>query len=145
MPAPASVEQVFQPDPSTGCPIPLYMVRVEAGFPSPAEDYIEGKLDLNHHLIKHPAASFFVRVAGDSMLGAGIHPGDWLLVDRALEPTEGRIIIAVVNGELTVKRLNRSKGRLYLIPSNPSYPSLEIDEAMDFQVWGVVTTVIHAV
>ncbi|KGF73850.1 peptidase S24 [Neosynechococcus sphagnicola sy1] len=137
------VEQVFSPDRSTVCALPLYMTPVTAGFPSPAEDYIEGRLDLNQYLIKHPAATFFVRVSGDSMKGAGIHPGDLLVVDRALEPTEGRIIIAVVNGELTVKRLRRRKGRLFLIPDNQNYPDLEIDEAMDFQVWGVVTNVIH--
>ncbi len=79
------------------------------------------------------------------MIDAGIHPGDLLLVDRALEATPGRIVIAVINGELTVKRLHRQRGKLYLLPENPNYPSLEITEAMEFQVWGVVTTVIHPV
>jgi DNA polymerase V len=79
------------------------------------------------------------------MIDAGIHPGDLLVVDRALEPTSGRVVIAVVNGELTVKRLQRQRGKLYLVPENPDYQPLEISEAMAFEVWGVVTTVIHAV
>ncbi len=83
---------------------------VEAGFPSPADDWVEDRLDLNKHLIKYPAATFFVRVSGYSMTGAGIHPGDILVVDRALEPTDGKVIIAVVDGELTVKRVNLSLG-----------------------------------
>jgi len=138
-------DRFFTPDLSRVYALPLYLVHISAGFPSPAEDYIEGSLDLNRHLIKHPAASFFVRVTGDSMIQAGIHSGDLLLVDRALEARSGRVVIAVVNGELTVKRLYQRQGRLFLVPENPDYEPLEITEAMDFQVWGVVTTVIHAV
>ncbi len=125
-------------------PLPLYAARVAAGFPSPADDYIEGKLDLNQHLIKHPAATFFVRVEGDSMIGAGIHSGDILVVDRSLKPRHGKIVIAVLNGELTVKRLEQRKGVLRLLPENNSYPIVEITDAMDFTIWGVVTNVIHA-
>jgi DNA polymerase V len=136
---------VYAPDCSTCYSIPLYLVYVSAGFPSPAEDYIEGKLDLNKHLIQHPAATFFVRVTGDSMINAGIHPNDLLVVDRALEPRPGRIVIAVVNGELTVKRIHREKRQLYLMPENPEYEPLPITEGTDFQVWGVVTNVIHKV
>jgi DNA polymerase V len=139
------ITEIYRADLTTRYALPLFLVYISAGFPSPADEYIEGRLDLNRHLIKHPAATFFVRVTGDSMLNAGIHPGDLLLVDRALEPTCGRVVIAVVNGELTVKRLRRYKGRLYLVPDNQDYPPLEIDEAMDFHVWGVVTTVIHPV
>jgi len=116
---------------------------VSAGFPSPAEDYIEGRLDLNRHLIKHPAATFFVRVAGDSMIGAGIHPGDILVVDRALEPQDSNVVIAVIDGELTVKRISQRKGKLFLVPDNQAYEPLEIVEEMEFEVWGVVTSVIH--
>lgn len=86
--------------------LPLFASRVPAGFPSPADDYIDQRLDLNEHLINHPAATFFVRVSGDSMTGASLHDGDLLIVDRALEPVDGRIVIAAVNGELTVKRLS---------------------------------------
>jgi len=119
------------------------MVRVEAGFPSPAEDYVEGRLDLNKRLIKHPAATFFVKVTGDSMIKAGIHPDDILIVDRSLEPTDKKVVIAVINGDLTVKRIRIIKGKYYLMPENEDYETLEIREEMDFEVWGVVTNVIH--
>lgn len=119
------------------------MVPVAAGFPSPADDYLEGKLDLNQHLIKHPAATFFVRVAGDSMIDAGIHPGDILIVDRALEPADKKVVIAVVEGELTVKRIRMTRGRVFLAPENEHYPPIPIGAEMNFEIWGVVTTVIH--
>jgi DNA polymerase V len=137
------VESILWPDRSTKWARPLFLASVSAGFPSPAEDYIEGRLDLNRHLIKHPAATFFVRVAGDSMLGAGIHPGDILVVDRALEPQDSNVVIAVIDGELTVKRISQRSGKLFLVPDNQAYEPLEIVEAMEFEVWGVVTSVIH--
>lgn len=123
---------------------PLYATRVAAGFPSPADDYIEAKLDLNEHLVKHPAATFFVRVEGESMTGAGIYPNDILVVDRSLKPNNGKVVIAVVNGELTVKRLKIGKGTLTLLAENIKYPSIQITEEMNFSIWGVVTNVIHA-
>ena len=138
-----TVESVLWPDRSTKWARPLFLASVSAGFPSPAEDYIEGRLDLNRHLIKHPAATFFVRVAGDSMIGAGIHPGDILVVDRALEPQDSNVVIAVIDGELTVKRISQRHGKLFLVPDNQAYEPLEIVEAMEFEVWGVVTSVIH--
>ena len=137
------VESVLWPDRSTKWARPLFLASVSAGFPSPAEDYIEGRLDLNRYLIKHPAATFFVRVAGDSMIGAGIHPGDILVVDRALEPQDSNVVIAVVDGELTVKRISQRGGKLFLVPDNQAYEPLEILEEMEFEVWGVVTSVIH--
>ncbi|MEE3717957.1 translesion error-prone DNA polymerase V autoproteolytic subunit [Tumidithrix elongata RA019] len=137
------VRDIYTPNFSSLLRLPLYLCPVSAGFPSPAEDYIEGRLDLNRYLVKHPAATFFVRVTGDSMIDAGIHPGDLLIVDRAIAPTNGKIVIAVLNGELTVKRVRQSKQKLLLIPENPQYPSLEIRSEMDFQIWGVVTNVIH--
>lgn len=121
----------------------LYACPVSAGFPSPADDYLEGRLDLNQYLIKHPTATFFVRVTGDSMIGAGIHTGDILIVDRALEARDGKVIIAVVNGELLVKRLRIEKKKVYLASENSDYPPLVITDLMDFEMWGVVTTVIH--
>jgi DNA polymerase V len=138
-----TVESVLWPDRSTKWARPLFLASVSAGFPSPAEDYIEGRLDLNRHLIKHPAATFFVRVAGDSMIGAGIHPGDILVVDRALEPQDSNVVIAVIDGELTVKRISQRHGKLFLVPDNQAYEPLEILEEMEFEVWGVVTSVIH--
>jgi DNA polymerase V len=124
---------------------PFFAEAVCAGFPSPANDYLESKLDLNEFLVKHPAATFFVRAEGDSMLGAGIHSGDILVVDRALQAVENRVVIAVVEGELTVKRLKRVKGKLCLAPDNDEYKPIEPDEENGFEIWGVVTAVIHAV
>ncbi len=121
----------------------LYATRVAAGMPSPAEDYTEGVLDLNEHLMRNPETTFFVRVSGDSMIDAGIHPGDLLVVDRGLRPATGKVVIAVINGELTVKRLFKERNKLYLMPENPNYPAIEVTEAMDFMIWGVVTNVIH--
>lgn len=126
-------------------PLPLYASRVQAGFPSPADDHIETALDLNQYLIKHPAATFFVKVSGDSMIQAGIHEGDILIVDRSLPPRNDAIIIAVVNGELTVKRLNIQNNQYTLMPENQNYQPLTITSDMDFSIWGVVTTVIHRV
>ena len=123
----------------------LYSARVPAGFPSPATDYIDRKLDLNEHLVRHPAATFFVRVEGSSMIEAGIHSGDLLIVDRALEPTDRRIVIAVINGGMTVKRIRKLNGRLYLMPENKNFQPIEVSEESDFQIWGVVTSVIHTV
>jgi DNA polymerase V len=129
--------------------LPLFLAGVQAGFPSPADDFIDKRLDLNEHLIQHPAATFFVRAVGESMLGAGIHDGDLLIVDRAVEAQSGKIVIASVNGELTVKRLERKGQRLLLVPANPDYPSLDVSDSLDsgdgFEVWGVVTCVIHKV
>ena len=139
------IEQVYTPDLATSYPRPLFLVPVSAGFPSPADDYLEGKLDLNQHLIKHEAATFFVKVRGDSMIGSGIHSGDLLIVDRALEPTDKNVVIAVVNGELTVKRICKRDGKLSLVPDNGNYRPIPITECTDFEVWGVVTHVIHAV
>ena len=124
--------------------LPFFAAAVQAGFPSPADDYLEGALDLNEHLIRRPAATFFLRVLGDSMTGAGIHSGDLLIVDRSMRPTDGRIVIAVVDGELTVKRLSRRRGRVRLMPENPRYRPIEIRDGQDLQIWGVVLHVIHS-
>lgn len=123
--------------------IPLFCTGVQAGFPSPADDHIEQQLDLNELMIQHPAATFFVRVEGDSMRDAGILSGDILVVDRSLEPTHGKIAIAIVNGEFTVKRIRLSKEGLYLVPENEAFPVIKISPESDFQIWGVVTYVIH--
>lgn len=122
---------------------PLFLSGVSAGFPSPADDYVDRKLDLNELLIKNPAATFFVRVAGDSMIGAGIRHDDILLVDRSLEPVSGSIVIAVYDGELTVKRLVRDNSTIQLKAENPDYPPLELTEENGCEIWGVVTSVVH--
>ena len=125
--------------------LPLYSSSVSAGFPSPADDHMSKKLDLNEHLIKHPAATFFVRAKGDSMINAGIHDGDILIVDRSIEATNGKIIIIAINGELTVKRLIKTHNKIILQPENSNYPEIEIKAEQDLMVWGVVTTVLHSV
>jgi DNA polymerase V len=122
----------------------FYQCAVAAGFPSPGDDALEQGLDLNELLIKRPAATFFVRVSGSSMIKAGIHHNDILVVDRSLPPVSGKVIIACINGELTVKRLHLAGKKIQLMAENDSYPPLEITEEMDFRVWGVVTSVIHS-
>ena len=124
---------------------PLFTERVSAGFPSPADDYIDKRLDLNELLIRHPSATFFVKVSGDSMKNAGIHSGDTLIVDRAETPGKESIIIAALDGELTVKRLIKKSGNFYLVPENPKYDPIKITGDMEFLVWGVVIHVIHTV
>ncbi len=139
-----NVDAVYEPDLSTRYTLPVFLGRLPAGFPSPADDYIEGKLDLNRHLIKHPAATFFVRVSGDSMTGAGIHSGDLLVVDRSLEAIDGNVIVAALDGDLTVKRFRKRNGALSLLPENLNYQPIEITQQQTFEIWGVVTSVIHA-
>ncbi|MBE17696.1 MAG: peptidase S24 [Nitrospinae bacterium] len=122
---------------------PLYDYRVSAGFPSPADDHLEKNLDLNEYLIKNPNSTFFVRVQGESMLGSGINSDDILIVDRSLEASNGKIIIAVLYGELTVKRLRFSKNEIWLDADNEKFDSIKITEEMNFHIWGIATNVIH--
>lgn len=123
--------------------LPFYTSSVSAGFPSPADDYIESRQDLNQLLVKNPIATYFLKVSGNSMINAGIHSGDVLVVDKSIEAREGRIVIAEVNGELTVKRLEKIKNKLYLLAENPDYEPILVDSDCEFQIWGVVTYVIH--
>ncbi len=125
--------------------ISLFSGKVAAGFPSPADDYIEKTLDLNDLLIKKPAATFFVRAEGESMTGAGIYPNDILVVDRSLEPVVGKIVICALNDELTVKRIKSLGDEVVLGAENPAYSDIVIQEGVDLVVWGVVTNVIHSV
>lgn len=125
--------------------IPLYVSNIKAGFPSAADDYLDKTLDLNEFLVKHPASTFYVKVKGDSMTGAGIYSGDILIVDRSIEPKSKKIVVAIVNGEFTVKRLIKSRDRISLVAENPNYKPIEVTPGMDFEVWGVVLHVIHAV
>ncbi len=114
------------------------------GFESPAQDYIEGKLDLNARYIRHPAATFFMRVDSDAMTGAGIFNGDVIIVDRAMEAKSGKIVVAVAGGELVVRRLHIANGETSLLPENSDYEPIPCDDE-DFALWGVVTEVIHEV
>jgi DNA polymerase V len=125
------------------CGVPLYGASVAAGFPSPADDYVESALDLNEYLVGNPAATFMVRVSGESMLGAGIHDGDVLVVDRSRDPAPGRIVVAVLDGELTVKRLRFREGRWVLAPENPAFEPIVVGSGQDLHVWGVVTGVVR--
>jgi DNA polymerase V len=122
--------------------VPLYSCRVRAGFPSPADDYIETYLDLNERYVTHPTATFFVIAAGDSMTGAGIQSGDMLVVDKSVEAQHGQIVIAAINGELTVKRLSTTHNNIQLLPENDQYPPININEMQDIVIWGVVKHVI---
>ena len=125
--------------------LPLFSGKVAAGFPSPADDYVEKTLDLNELLVQKPAATFFVRAQGESMLGAGIHPNDILVVDRSIEPVPGKIVICALNGELTVKRLERENEQWQLKAENPVYADIVIHDELELVIWGLVTTVIHPV
>ena len=125
--------------------IPFFSSLLHAGFPSPADDYKENILDLNELVIQNPGATFYVRVKGDSMKGAGIEAGDVVVVDRAITARHNAVIVALINGEFTLKRLYHTNNTLYLVPENPSYETIKIVEGMEFQVWGVVTYCIHKV
>lgn len=125
--------------------IPFYQSNVPAGFPSPAEDFMDLDLNLQAYLVQHPSATFCVRVTGDSMQNAGIFSGDVMVVDRALEPKNNTIVLAVLDGEFTVKRIQKKGSQLFLKPENQTFKPIEITEEMDFKVWGVVTHIIHKV
>jgi DNA polymerase V len=122
----------------------LYCSKVSAGFPSPADDYIDQHIDLTELLIKHPAATYIVSATGDSMLEMGIFDGDLLIVDRSLKACSGNVVIAAVDGQLTVKQLCiKSDGTIFLQPANIKYPPIEIKETTELHVWGVVTCSVH--
>ncbi len=140
----ATVEVLGSFEAKSKLSLPFFLESVPAGFPSPAEDHIEKTLDLNEFLVRHPQATFFLRVSGDSMAGAGITDKDILIVDRSIEPTHGKIVIAVLDGELTVKRLYRKNGKILLRPESPNFKPIEIKCESDLQIWGVVTNVIKA-
>ena len=123
--------------------MPMFTESVAAGFPSPATDYCESRLDLNELCVKHPAATYFVRAQGDSMIEAGIFPGDVLVVDRSLTAKHGDIVIAALNGELTVKKLE-TRPKVRLVPMNPKYSAVEIPEGTDIEIFGVATTAVHS-
>lgn len=123
--------------------LPFLTIPVSAGFPSPADDYLQSNLNLQDALIPRPAATFLMRVEGDSMRGCGIFTGDLLIVDRSLDPVDGSVIIAVLDGEFTVKRFRKRQGNILLTAENPDYPPIAVQRGMDFFVWGVVTFVVH--
>lgn len=124
-------------------PLRLVLHRVQAGFPSPATDYIEEGLDLNDYLVRHRAASFLFTVQGDSMQGAGIVEGDKVIVDRSIDPQHNHIVIAVVDGEYTIKRLFRRGSRIELRPENPAFQPIRFADGSQLEIWGVVVGVVR--
>lgn len=137
--------KIYRLEEDTGRRVPLSESTVHAGFPSPADDFLEGELDLNGLVIRHPEATFFARVEGDSMQGEGITEGDILVVDKAVEPFDGCLAVAYVNGGFTLKRVRMEAGRILLVPANPRYPTIEIAAGQEFAVWGVVQWVVKRV
>ncbi len=123
--------------------VPLMSATGECGFPSPADDYLQGKLDFNELLIENQPATFVIRVSGDSMTGIGLFPGDIAVVNKARGAVDRSIVMALVDGEFTIKRFRRHGSRVWLHPENPAYPDIEITEGMAFEVWGVVTRSIR--
>lgn len=128
---------------SADLPLPLYASRLRAGFPSPADDYLESKIDLNKYLAEHPAATFLVRIDGDSMTAAGIFPGDIAIVDRSLVTSDvkgmhNKIVLAVLGDEFTIKRLCVNGKSVRLVPENDKYTPIDVTGNNDFAVWGVV-------
>lgn len=138
-----NVEYLGEPDRIRTLALPLFDGSVPAGFPSPAEDYAEGRLDLNDYLVEHEAATFYVRVKGHSMSGASILDGDIIAVDRALEPRHGDIVLAVIDGELTVKELHRDAETIRLLPRNPDFAPIELKPGQELTIWGVVKGVVR--
>lgn len=135
----------MQPIPITAVPLALegFIASVSAGFPSPAADHSQKRIDLNEHLIRNKEATFLFRVRGDSMTGIGIYEGDTLLVDRSIDPRHNAIVLAVLNNEFTVKRLHRRGGVVKLFSENPLYPPILIKQGEELSIWGVVTFNLH--
>ena len=129
----------FTPGSSEPVYLPLLAYRVAAGFPSPADDYLENRIDLNELLIQNPPATFVARVTGASMRDAGIHDGDYVVVNRAAAWADGSIVVAIIRQEFTLKRIRRIGSRVYLVPETTSFPTIEVTEASECEVWGCVT------
>lgn len=128
---------------STSKKATLFSYKIQAGFPSPGENYEESSLDFNEYLVgNNKAATYAMRVTGDSMIGAGIHEGDILVINRSIKPINGKIVVAVVDGEFTVKRFNIKNNKIYLAPENPEYKTIDITNTYETTIWGVVTNVV---
>lgn len=134
---------IYSAQTDTELNLPLFE-GVRAGFPSPAADFIDVSIDLNKHLIKHPSATFYARAKGDSMKDAGIFDGDLLIVDKSIDPADGRIAICYLNGEFTVKRIKKEKDEVWLIPANTAYQPIKMEEGSSLTIWGIVTHVIKS-
>lgn len=133
---------IIRPDLTSSLPLPYADQGIQAGFPSPAQDYISEYIDLNRELVKHPAATFYGRVAGESMIEEGIEPGDLLVIDRSIEPADGDLCVCCLDGEFTLKRIRLIPGAVWLVPSNESFDPILVTPEHQFEVWGVVTHTI---
>lgn len=139
--------ELFNGEFESQLPLPYADTGIQAGFPSPAQDYIDKSLDFNKELIEHPAATFYAKVVGDSMIEAGISEGDIVVIDRALDPEQNDIVVAFIDGEFTIKYIDFTdikKGRIWLRPANPKYTPIKVSAVEDFRVWGVVSKVIKS-
>ncbi|MDD4848355.1 MAG: translesion error-prone DNA polymerase V autoproteolytic subunit [Bacteroidales bacterium] len=136
---------IFSTTVATALPLPMLSFGISAGFPSPALDFEDVTIDLNQQLIEHPAATYYGRVQGESMQGAGINDGDLLVIDKSIEPEDGKIAVCYLDGEFTLKRLKINKNNLMLMPENPKYKPIRIDPETNFTIWGIVTYVIKKV
>jgi len=142
---PKNALEFFIPEDSIPLEIVLAQTGISAGFPSPADDFKEFKISLDKTLVKNKEATFYAKVSGQSMVGAGIDDGDLLVVDKSLDPKHNNIAVCFIDGEFTVKRLKVSGGDVYLQPENPSYKAIKVTNDSNFQVWGIVTHVIKKV
>ena len=141
---PSHLTPVKLADNPTTFKVPLFGHTIRAGFPSPADDYVADTLDLNDHLMPRKEASFLLKAKGDSMIGAGIHDGDILIIDRSITATHGCVVIATVDGQFTVKTLEKKRGKIRLLPANPEFQPIEFKDEQELQIWGVVTNVVHS-
>ncbi len=138
------MQNTFQPDnPKSRSELPQTNEYISAGFPSPAEEYIEPGIDLNEHLIKNPISTFFLRVKGNSMKNIGIQNNDLLIVDRSIDAKPGHIVIAIIDGEFILKKLSKSKDKYYLESEDSNYPKIDISQYINLQIWGVAIYSIH--
>lgn len=130
---------IYVPDTSTELQLPLIENGINAGFPSPANDFLDGAIDLNKHLIKNPSATFIAVTNGNSMQGAGIYDRDLLIIDKSLQPSNNDIAVCIIDGEFTLKRLKVEKKAIYLIPENDEFEPIKVTEDNDFSIWGILT------
>ena len=141
---PSHLQPIHLADNLTSFKVPMFSHSIRAGFPSPADDYVADTLDLNDHLMPRKEASFLLKAKGDSMIGVGIHDGDILVVDRSITATNGCVVIATVDGQFTVKTLEKKRGKIRLLPANPDFEPIEFKDEQELQIWGVVTNVVHS-
>jgi DNA polymerase V len=134
--------ELFKSDVSTNIELPLFQTGISAGFPSPADDYIEDRIDLNRELIKNPSSTFFGRINGDSMIKAGIGNGDLIVVDRSIDPKNNSVVVCFIDGEFTIKRFRKVGNDYFLVPENDQYKPIKVSKENDFRIWGTVTYTI---